>query len=95
MINVYLFMFKNVKKISNLFNLTRFNIADKNKSFKTNNNQKIDVDKNMDVYIKKDKLLSDSNNKLKLKKNIDSTNCLVLHPVFNHKFTKINIVVEQ
>ena len=86
-------MFKNFNKLPSFINLTRFKIVNKDKTFKNNFNQKFDNNKDMDIYIKKDKLMSDSeNNKLNIKKNIDSTHCLVLHPVFNHKYNKNNSV---
>jgi formylmethanofuran dehydrogenase subunit A len=56
------------------------------KTYKSTTNKKnIDPTKDMDIYVKKEKLIKDSQeNKVKLK-NIDETKCLVLHPVFNIK----------
>ncbi len=75
-----MFKFNNVKYFkSNLIKLFS--------TYKTTTNKKhINPDKDMDIYIKKEKLLKDSaDNKVKLK-NIEETKCLVIHPVFNIKY---------
>ncbi len=56
----------------------------------TNNKKNVNPDKDMDVYIKKEKLVKDSmDNKVKIK-NVDETKCLVLHPIFNIKYIILN-----
>jgi hypothetical protein len=64
----------------------------KNKASVTFNDNKIEYPKghkkDIDVYMKKEKLISDANNnKLEGKKvkNLDETTCLVLHPIFKEK----------
>lgn len=59
-----------------------------NKIYNTTTNKKNgNQEKDMDIYVKKDKLLKDQeDNKIKMKKAVNETKCLVLHPVFNNKY---------